>query len=378
MGNAQTTPSGQLATGRPDSAVTAELTRHVLRLTWCIFPLTLPAAIGVHLVSGLPIDARAAGYLGAITVSGVALSAVALFALRTGHRLALIVYTALISLNVAVFASHPNVFGARDTVAGAATQVNTMLVAMILQSMLMCGRRTVSAAIVFGYTAVAFAGPVHPELNSVLRLCAVGLVGGALLLAATMKQRVLRRSVELAHSNVQLVEELRSANAQLSEFARLDALTGVLNRRGWVEATANAIAHAPGRSSVDGCGRSAGIVYIDVDGFKQINDTHGHAAGDIVLQDVANALTAALRPGDVVARIGGDEFAALFAAESVDEVRTVEYRLDSALVNAGIAGRIRWSASVGSAFVEGAGDLHRAALDADAQLYLRKSHRTTA
>ncbi len=365
-----------VATTAPAAEVNAQLTRHVLRLTWCISPMLFPAAVVVHLMSGLPFNAGAARYLAAIGFSGLALTAIARVALRNCHPALLTAYTALVCLNVGIFAAHPNIFGAQNTVAGAAVQVNTMLVAMILQSMLMCGRRTVSAAIIAGYLAVAFVGPVHPDLPLSARIAAVAMVGGALGIAVSVLHRVLRSSLELSHSNARLVEELRTANAQLSEFARMDALTGVLNRRGWVDATATAAASSKrvtgGRGSI---GRAAGIVYVDIDGFKQINDSHGHAAGDIVLQDLAAALTDALRPGDVVARIGGDEFAALFTADSADEVRTVENRLDSALVNAGIAGQVRWSASVGSAFVEHAGDLHSAALRADSELYRRKTNR---
>ncbi len=357
------------------STITVQLTHHVLRLTWCIFPLTLPAAVVVHLLSGRPLNADAARYIGGVALSGFALLAVAALCSRRQNRVLFALYATLVGANVAVFAAHPNFFGAQDTVAGAAVQVNTMLVAMILQSMLLCGRRGVSVAIVGAYLGVAFIGPVHPDLPIYARAAAAIMVGGSLVIAASLLHRVLRGSVELARSNEQLIRELRAANDQLAEFARVDALTGVLNRRGWLEATTTVMGDS-GRGGRGQTSVSAGIVYIDVDGFKKINDTHGHAAGDAVLQELANAVTAALRPGDIVARIGGDEFAALFSAESVEEVVAVEHRLDSALVEAGISGQIRWSASVGSALVEEAGDLHRAALNADAELYRRKVSRS--
>lgn len=87
----------------------------------------------------------------------------------------------------------------------------------------------------------------------------------------------------------------------LESVARTDALTGLLNRRGFSEALNTALA-SPGTSAV---------LYIDLDGFKAINDTAGHDTGDAALKDVARCVQNCLRASDPVARIGGDEFAVL-------------------------------------------------------------------
>jgi len=86
----------------------------------------------------------------------------------------------------------------------------------------------------------------------------------------------------------------------LARAASLDPLTGLVNRRGAVDA----VAEGAGRPR----GEQVALLLIDLDGFKDVNDTHGHLAGDGVLQQVATALRTAARLDDVVARWGGDEF----------------------------------------------------------------------
>ena len=89
------------------------------------------------------------------------------------------------------------------------------------------------------------------------------------------------------------------AESESEERARKDPLTGLLNRNGLLEALDGSAA----------LNRLASVFfYLDLDGFKSINDTHGHQVGDAVLVSVAARLTALARPGDVVARLGGDEF----------------------------------------------------------------------
>ena len=97
------------------------------------------------------------------------------------------------------------------------------------------------------------------------------------------------------------------ARADLADQAIHDPLTGLLNRRALQRHLDDAIEHLHRDK------RSFAVVYIDLDGFKAINDDHGHDAGDQVLIEVARRITAAAGPDDVVGRIGGDEFALLLA-----------------------------------------------------------------
>jgi diguanylate cyclase (GGDEF)-like protein len=124
--------------------------------------------------------------------------------------------------------------------------------------------------------------------------------------------RELRARLELEH-------EQRRTGVLMSRLERLseeDPLTGLANRRRWDAELAGACAHARRRDT------TVGLVVLDVDHFKQINDRHGHAGGDEALRQVAGLLSALVRPGDVVARLGGDELAVLLPDADLD--RAVE------------------------------------------------------
>ncbi|RTL40867.1 MAG: sensor domain-containing diguanylate cyclase [Burkholderiales bacterium] len=127
--------------------------------------------------------------------------------------------------------------------------------------------------------------PVSPEASQVLRLFA-GLI----------EQQIARE---------RLVTQLQQANAELQTQALTDPLTGLMNRRALVQELDRQ------RAMAQRAGHWLLVAAIDLDGFKAINDQHGHEAGDALLRGVALALRKALRGGDVLARMGGDEFVAL-------------------------------------------------------------------
>ena len=95
--------------------------------------------------------------------------------------------------------------------------------------------------------------------------------------------------------------------AQLSSMVMTDSLTGCLNRRGFDQALTQEVARA-GRS-----GRELALLAIDLDLFKTVNDTHGHPAGDVVLRCIGELLLKSGRAGDLVARVGGEEFTILLS-----------------------------------------------------------------
>ena len=99
------------------------------------------------------------------------------------------------------------------------------------------------------------------------------------------------------------VTEQRRAEEALRRRASTDALTGLLNRAAFYEALTSLLADPAG----DGCG----LLYCDLDGFKAVNDSHGHRTGDLLLQEVATRLRAVAGPDALIARLGGDEFALL-------------------------------------------------------------------
>jgi diguanylate cyclase (GGDEF)-like protein len=117
------------------------------------------------------------------------------------------------------------------------------------------------------------------------------MVGGRL---SEMRQRVRRTN-----------DELSSALATIQKLATHDTLTGLPNRAFFNEALGHAIAQAQRN------GRSLALFFMDLDRFKNINDTLGHAVGDRVLQEAASRLRGAVRASDMIARLGGDEFVLL-------------------------------------------------------------------
>ncbi len=134
-----------------------------------------------------------------------------------------------------------------------------------------------------------------------------------------------------------LKEELEHAYRRIAELAIRDSLTGLWNRRYLDERLRAEIQR----------GAPLSLCVVDLDGFKQVNDRHGHDAGDRVLVRVAELLTDAVRPGDVVARLGGDEFVVLLCGADQDEATTIANRLVVTLASPDDHGLV--SASVGIA-----------------------------
>jgi diguanylate cyclase (GGDEF)-like protein/PAS domain S-box-containing protein len=120
--------------------------------------------------------------------------------------------------------------------------------------------------------------------------------------------------------------ELRAAEAQLKRLARYDSLTGLPNRSFFLETFAQTLLRTERRKA------RAALIFIDLDGFKGVNDSLGHAAGDVLLRTLAERLKTVTRRTDVVARIGGDEFTIL-----VEDLGRAD---DAALVAFGILEQI--------------------------------------
>jgi diguanylate cyclase (GGDEF)-like protein len=145
--------------------------------------------------------------------------------------------------------------------------------------------------------------------------------------------------------------------ARLGRLSRADALTGCLNRFGFQERLGAELARAAGD------GAAVGLVLLDLVGFKAVNDTYGHPAGDELLVWTAHALHRLLRPGDGVARLGGDEFALILPGAGPETAQEVAQRVRDAL-----AERIQATPGAASAPCDGA-DIETLVRVADGRLY---------
>ena len=162
--------------------------------------------------------------------------------------------------------------------------------------------------------------------------------------------------------------ELEQARAAAELRASTDELTATFNRRRFAQIATESLASTPGR---------CGLLLLDADHFKQINDAYGHAVGDAVLVDLAQRLSAGLEPGDCLARWGGEEFAVLLHdLASADELVRRAERLRSAVSESPIVYgdvRVELTISVGCALASDGAQTLDALLDtADSCLYAAK------
>ncbi|MBY6262266.1 GGDEF domain-containing protein [Azospirillum sp. 412522] len=133
----------------------------------------------------------------------------------------------------------------------------------------------------------------------------VALASRVGLLRGTERQ-ALDETIALLAEAKETIAELQERVAYLESLTMTDELTGLLNRRGFYSHFRRELASARRHGAAGGL-----LVMIDLDGFKAINDTHGHVAGDAYLRQVARMIVGNVRQEDVVARLGGDEFAVL-------------------------------------------------------------------
>jgi diguanylate cyclase (GGDEF)-like protein/PAS domain S-box-containing protein len=167
------------------------------------------------------------------------------------------------------------------------------------------------------------------------------------------------------------VTHLKQIERELRRLATIDELTELANRRQFFDRGRRMLERA--RRS----GRPVALLLFDLDHFKRINDTHGHATGDLVLRQVAAACREVLRSGDLVARLGGEEFAVLLTGADAAEAEVVAERLRAAIASLEISvrgRRIPVTASIGIALSgPGLEDLEACLAAADRALYRAKN-----
>jgi len=192
--------------------------------------------------------------------------------------------------------------------------------------------------------------------------------GGILYLAAAL--RSTRSFGFFLQRTFQLSYELQQSNARSLEQARTDDLTGLPNRRAFVEQGTMAVEQARRYH------RPFTLLMCDIDYFKKINDNYGHAAGDAALKAVAAALRAAARTTDTPGRLGGEEFGLLLPETGGDDAMIVAGRLRrdvAAILVQHEGNQIRFTCSIGVAdWKDTTGNLDALMKNADAALYEAK------
>ncbi len=188
--------------------------------------------------------------------------------------------------------------------------------------------------------------------------------GGAQVREARLHVEIARLKDELAAARARIVE--------LESRADVDPLLDILNRRGFERELKRSLAY------MQRYGAAAALVYIDLDGFKAVNDRHGHAAGDALLKAAAGELTAHVRASDVVARLGGDEFGVLMWNAAVRQATVRAHELETRIARLRLvhgAAQLSVGASAGVTALRADLDVARAIDAADKAMYTRKKQK---
>ncbi|WP_291867392.1 EAL domain-containing protein [Bradyrhizobium sp.] len=177
-------------------------------------------------------------------------------------------------------------------------------------------------------------------------------------------QRIVEACVDLGA----LAIERKEARAQIARLAYYDMLTGLPNRARLRDLISEAIQACP-------AGKHVALAFLDVDNFKDVNDTLGHSAGDELLIEFAQRLRAQIQPGDILGRLGGDEFVIVLPNRDAADASTVASRITEALVMPLRIGtrQMQMSASMGiSIYPDNATDIDTLIQQADAAMYKAK------
>ena len=166
------------------------------------------------------------------------------------------------------------------------------------------------------------------------------------------------------------VAQLEQRVEQLDELAHQDALIKLPNRRGFMRELERLIDRAQRYD------HHAAMLFVDLDGLKMINDTFGHRAGDGALIQVADLLTKGVRRSDIVARIGGDEFAVLLESASEESAHETAARLENLICGCEFehdGDALPLSVAIGVGMIDGDDSADEVMARADEEMYRRKA-----
>jgi len=205
------------------------------------------------------------------------------------------------------------------------------------------------------------------DVNSQALLC--------ITFADLTQQNQQNREIDrLSREQADRMRELEQAQTALTKQATHDSLTGLPNRNLLMDRLEQTLLLA--KSS----GKATGLIFVDLDRFKEVNDTRGHAAGDVVLREVAHRLMTVVRPADTVSRLGGDEFVLLLPALDIPLDATTVAKRIATVFHAPIrldSGTVSVTASIGLSVcdpaVEHDANSDRLLQQADTAMYRAKS-----
>lgn len=163
------------------------------------------------------------------------------------------------------------------------------------------------------------------------------------------------------------IDRLRDENERLAALAYRDSLTGLRNRRFYGERLTEELSRLKRNSKV-----GLSVIVIDLNGFKRLNDSEGHAAGDLALIAVGRLLEALVRAEDVVCRLGGDEFGVLLPDTRRAQAERVAQRIRSQLPSLAAVGLGRRGLAIGVASWAEGDDHHALLAKADEEMYADK------
>lgn len=232
-----------------------------------------------------------------------------------------------------------------------ATTGSTLALALCMFVVQYAFMRWQELAVVYG-SAIALYAVLNADAGVLMQpgtLRTVGILSAVALVCFALGLLRLRTAYAAATERFALERQTAELRRQMERNARMaftDPLTGLLNRAGMNDLIERALPLAKEN------GLRTGLLYIDLDGFKEVNDAYGHDAGDLALLEVSLRMQFLLRTGEAAARIGGDEFMILLpSVSSIDEPRKLARRIEEALSEPLQIGRslIHLGASIGVA-----------------------------
>ncbi|HJW11774.1 MAG TPA: GGDEF domain-containing protein [Albitalea sp.] len=250
--------------------------------------------------------------------------------------------------------------------------------ASILESTRILGGTIAQIVLAFSAAAIALAAlaarvvtrPLNQMTREVKRFSSEHVVGELPTQRGDEIGELARGFHEMQLRITSAMAELDASRRHLSHVARHDTLTGLPNRAVFIDRVEHAIQSA--RRS----GRFLAVLFIDLDNFKDINDTFGHAVGDEILVLVAEALRTAVREADTVARLGGDEFVILLESmdEEQDARRVAQALIDRVAERIAVSGRtVELGLSIGiSLYPRDGSNASELIRHADEAMYLSK------